>query len=141
MAALIAMHCLPLAMLAALAVHANGTHANWVGWAGASACVFAITALSLLVQWRKQRRANGATCLEGVADGWRLRRSPSADSPLAASPTEPIEIFGQLDCHYFIVLLARQNQRPFRLLIPATQPLPGQLHRLRVMLNHAPSTR
>ncbi len=119
-AAIIALHCLPLPALLFVGDALPISVAS-VAWALA-----ALAALSLAVELHKQHLAGAATRLEGNAvNNWLLHRE-------AGQPGK-VQLIDAADCRWFVLLLVAQDGRKFRLLVRSSAQTREQLHRLKVL--------
>ncbi len=130
-AALVALHCLPLPLVAIVALVADGFSAPFA-W-----LLAAITAFSLALALRRQRLANGAVRLEAIAGDNPANAANAGNSGdwllyRADGRHQPMQFIDAMEFGGFVLLLMAQDRRKFRLLIRARSQSRGQLHRLRV---------
>lgn len=127
-AALVALHCLPLLLVALVAIVADGFSAPFA-W-----LLAAITAFSLALALRRQHLANGAVRLEAIAGDNPANAGNSGDWLLYREDgrRQPVQFIDAMEFGGFVLLLMAQDGRKFRLLIRVRSQSRGQLHRLRV---------
>lgn len=124
-AALVALHCLPLPLVAIVADGFSVPFA-WL--------LAAITAFSLAFALRRQLLANGAVRLEAIAGDNPANAGNSGDWLLYREDgrRDPVQWIDSVEFGGFVLLLMAQDGRKFRLLIRVRSQSRGQLHRLRV---------